>query len=353
MPIRTRIFLASSSELSAERALFQLRVNNKNKQWHSDGIFLHVEVWEDFIDSLSRTRSQDEYNAAIQQTDIFVLLVHTKVGRYSREELETALRHFNVTGKPRIYIYFKQPANPAAWGPDYQTVRDLKAHLAQLDQFPPQPYEHVAEMLDHFNQQLDKLRDAGVVQAAAADNAAPQASAGYQVQAVGAGAQAAGAGAVVIGGSNHAPVYTGSTGGGAVFFGAVNAGRDVVGRDKIEVAASHAAPSGDLAQIDQQLATLLARLQAQLLAQLQAQASRQAKPLVAELMQGLQAEVCKPEAQREPGLVKHLLEGLVDLVPAGAAAVASAFASPLLAGVAGPAVQALLARWRGKPGGAE
>jgi hypothetical protein len=342
----TRIFLASSSELRAERELFQLRCNNKNKLWHGDGIFLHVDVWEDFIDSLSRTRSQDEYNAAIRQADIFVLLVHTKVGKYSREELEAAMRHFDATGKPRIYIYFKQPANPSAPGPEYQTVRDLKAHLAQLDQFPPQPYEHVAEMLDHFNQQLDKLRDAGFIRPAKAESETLQSTTGHRVLgsgalAVGTGTQAASAGGVVIGGSNHAPVNTGHTGGGAVFFGAVTAGRDVVGRDKIEVVSRHAADNAELAPIVQQLAALQA--------QLQALASRPDQPLVAELMQGLQDEISKPEGKRKPELVKHLLEGLVDLVPAGVAAVASAFASPLLAGVAGPAAQALLARWRGKP----
>ena len=196
MQTQTRVFLASSSELAAERELFQLRASKKNKMWHRDGIFLHVDAWEDVIDSLSRTRSQDEYNAAILQADIFVLLVHTKVGKYSREELETAMRQFNATGKPRIYIYFKQPAIPAAPGPEFQTVRDLKAHLAQLDQFPPQPYEHPAEMLDHFNQQLDKLRDTGFIQAALPPSAAAQKMLGAQ--------------AVNIEGDNHAPVNTGT-----------------------------------------------------------------------------------------------------------------------------------------------
>lgn len=334
MQTRTRIFLASSSELKAERALFQLRINNKNKQWHGDGIFLHVEVWEDFIDSLSRTRSQDEYNAAIRQADIFVLLVHTKLGKYSREELETALRQFNATGKPRIYIYFKQPANPAALGPEYQTVRDLKIHLAQLDQFPPQPYEHPAEMLDHFNQQLDKLRDAGVIQ-----RAQPKTPAGYQQL---------GAGAVNIEGDSNGPVNTGTiinTGGGSVFQGPVNAGGNVVGRDHFELRHAPAAASADCAQATQQLAALQALL-------LQ-HASRQSQPLVVELVQGIQAEAAKPAAGREPGLVQCLLEGLVDLVPAGLGAVVSAFATPVLGALAGPATAALLTRWRGKAEGTE
>ena len=185
-------------------------------------------------------------------------------------------------------------------------------------------------MLDHFNQQLDKLRDAGVIQAHK-----PQAATGHRVLgsgalAAGAGAQAVGAGGVIIGGSSSAPVNTGNTGGGAVFFGAVRAGRDVVGRDKIEIIAPPAAPAtaGEPAaqQLAHQQVLQLAALQAQLLQQ----ACRLSQPLVVELVQGLQSEAAKPAAQREPGLVPRLLEGLVDLVPAGLGAVVGAFASPVL-----------------------
>ncbi len=340
----TRIFLASSSELSAERALFQLRIGSKNKLWHGDGIFLHVDVWEDFIDCLSRTRSQDEYNAAIRQADIFVLLVHTKLGKYSREEFEAAFAQFNTTGKPRIYIYFKQPAHPAAPGPDYQTVRDLKAHLAQLDQFPPQPYEHVAEMLDHFNQQLDKLRDKGLIAEQTPQTSMAPATAnvaGSGASAVGPNATAAGAGGVAIGGSAHGPVSVVNTQGGAMFYGPVKA-HTVVGRDLFQAATPPSNADPALAQITQQLAAL----QAQLLPL----ATRPCKALVSELMQGLQTEAATPAAKREPGLMKHLLEGLVDLVPAGVGAVASAFASPVLGALAGPAAAAVLARVQGQAG---
>jgi hypothetical protein len=106
MTLKTRLFLASSSELKAERSAIDARIGSKNKLWHADGIFLHLDVWEDFIDAMSRTRLQDEYNAAIRATDIFLLLVHTKVGKYSAEEFETAHAQFKATGKPRIYTYF-------------------------------------------------------------------------------------------------------------------------------------------------------------------------------------------------------------------------------------------------------
>jgi hypothetical protein len=106
MTLKTRLFLASSSELKAERSAIDARLGSKNKLRHADGILLHLDVWEDFIDAMSRTRLQDEYNAAIRAADIFLLLVHSKVGKYSAEEFETAHAQFKATGQPRIYTYF-------------------------------------------------------------------------------------------------------------------------------------------------------------------------------------------------------------------------------------------------------
>jgi hypothetical protein len=207
MAHKTTIFLASSSELKAERDAFELRINRKNKQWHEQGIFLHLVVWEDFIDAMSRTRKQDDYNAAIRAADLFVILVHTKVGKYSAEEFDAAHAQFKATGKPRIYTYFKnQPAlGEPDPGPEYDTVRAFQAKLGTLGHFPPS-YKTVDGLLDHFTQQLDMLRADGVIAGDAHDAAAALPS--YQASnhgsgaiAQGAGAIAAGAGAVVIGGN--------------------------------------------------------------------------------------------------------------------------------------------------------
>ena len=114
MAHKTTSFLASSSELKAERGAFEARIYRKNKLWHEAGIFLHLDVWEDYIDAMSRTRPQNEYNVAIRAADVFVLLVHTKAGKYSAEEFEVAHAQFKATGKPLIYTYFKNPSGPGA-----------------------------------------------------------------------------------------------------------------------------------------------------------------------------------------------------------------------------------------------
>ena len=88
-----KLFLASSSELQEDRKEFEIFIHRKNKEWVEKGVFLKLIVWEDFLDALSPTRLQDEYNKEIRQCDLFVMLFFTKVGPYTAEEFsETPAR---------------------------------------------------------------------------------------------------------------------------------------------------------------------------------------------------------------------------------------------------------------------
>src|ERR687895_384638 len=88
--LKKKLFLASSSELKEDRKEFEIFINRKNKDWFAQGIFIELIVCEDFLDAVSYTRLQDEYNKAIRECDIFVMLFHTKVGQYTEEEFENA-----------------------------------------------------------------------------------------------------------------------------------------------------------------------------------------------------------------------------------------------------------------------
>src|SRR4051794_36188178 len=129
-----RIFLASSSELKEDREQFEIFINRKNKRLCAKGIFLYLDVWEDFLDAISQTRLQDEYNKAIGECDIFVMLFFTKVGKYTEEEFETAFGEFKDKNKPGVYTYFKNA--PILSGDirqeDQQTVWNFQKKLEQL-----------------------------------------------------------------------------------------------------------------------------------------------------------------------------------------------------------------------------
>ena len=341
MTHKTTIFLASSKELEAERKEFEQFIGRRNKQWLPEGIFLHLDVWEDFDDSMSATGKQDDYNAAILVSDIFVLLAHTKVGKYTREEFETAWKQFRRTARPKILTYIKSPVEPGEPdpGPEYDTVRELQKRLAELAHWPNK-FDGPAELLLHFGAQLDTLRKSGFIKA---DKSGAAAAPPYIATVNGPGAiaqgnnaQAGGAGAVIIGGGNSGPINAGRQTnihivGGAHVAGNVKVkGGDFVGRDKTVRGLGA-----------QDLAALFETLRQQVLAQAPSPEDAQ---LAQVNLDALAAEVAKPEGKRSDGLMARLLEGVVGLVPGAVSAVASAFGTPLIAGIAGPATAAVLQR---------
>jgi hypothetical protein len=83
-----RIFLASSRELEADRNEFDRYFSRRDKPR------LKITRWEDFLDAMSATRSQDEYNQAVRESDIFVSLFATKAGQFTVEEFDAALAQF-------------------------------------------------------------------------------------------------------------------------------------------------------------------------------------------------------------------------------------------------------------------
>lgn len=92
-PVTTRrIFLASSAELADHRRDFEMAIRRRNDLWIDQGAYPRLTVWEDFLDALSKTRLQDEYNREIRQCDVFVMLYRSKVGRYSEEGSRQRIR---------------------------------------------------------------------------------------------------------------------------------------------------------------------------------------------------------------------------------------------------------------------
>jgi hypothetical protein len=162
--MKTKIFLASSSELKEDREKFEILINRKNQQWHDRGAFLDLEAWENFLDALSKSRLQDEYNKAIKECDIFVMLFWTKVGKYTEEEFETAFGQFKATNKPVIYTYFKDAeiSTAALNQDDLKSLWAFQKKLKELGHFQT-VYRNVDQLTFHFYQQLDKLAENGII----------------------------------------------------------------------------------------------------------------------------------------------------------------------------------------------
>ena len=213
-----RLFLASSSELLEDRREFEIFIGRKNKEWIGRGVFLHLIVWEDFLDAMSQTRLQDEYNQAIRGCDIFVMLFSTKVGCYTAEEFETAFGQFKTTGKPFIFTYFKeaQISTSSADRADLISLWTFQDKLKSLGHFQT-TCANIDALRFHFNAQLDKLAANGFIEFKPDDGEGDFVAPGTRYQATlkgngaiaqGPGATAAGAGGVIIGGRNSGKINT-------------------------------------------------------------------------------------------------------------------------------------------------
>lgn len=345
--MKKKLFLASSAELSEDRKAFEIFVNRRNKEWGDKGVFIELIAWEDFLDAISRTRLQDEYNKAIRDCDLFVMLFWTKVGRYTEEEFETAFGQFKASGKPFIFTYFKD-AEVSADRANKRELMSLWAFQEKLDALGHfcTRYQTIDGLKLHFGQQLDKLAASGFIEfEPAAEPPAGPSGTSYHASLTGSGAIAQGRDATAVGrggvqvvGNNTGNINTGSqtsahTGGGAFVAGNVNIGRgDFVGRDRITYGIT-----------PDQLETLFAPLAAAVAQHTTASEHAAA----AQQLAALEAEVAKGE-DAEDGKVGTILDGLAAMVPGAVAAVVGLFATPILQGIAGPVTRSVLDKL--KPG---
>ncbi|MGA2133972.1 MAG: COR domain-containing protein, partial [Bryobacteraceae bacterium] len=157
-PRTYRIFLASSAELREDRDAFDLYFRQQNDQLREKGLYLEIVRWENFLDAMSETRLQDEYNKAVRNCDIFVCLFFTKTGKFTDEEFEVAHRQFRASGRPSIYTFFKDAEVKIgnAREEDFNSLWAFQKKLDQLGHFRTK-YTSIEDLKLKFRDQLDKL----------------------------------------------------------------------------------------------------------------------------------------------------------------------------------------------------
>ncbi|MGF1535371.1 MAG: hypothetical protein ACFB4J_02635, partial [Elainellaceae cyanobacterium] len=153
-----KIFLASSSELKGDREQFEIFINRKNKEYVKSGVFLELVLWEDFIDAMSQTRLQDEYNLAIAECDIFVSLFHSKVGQYTKEEFLKAYDTFKANNRPLVYTYFKKLVTEVTRSnrKHFESLFDFQDELSDKGHFYT-TYADINDLKHQFSEQLIKI----------------------------------------------------------------------------------------------------------------------------------------------------------------------------------------------------
>lgn len=168
MPTKT-IFLASSEELKQDRYEFEVLIARLNQQWRARDYVFDLVVWENFIDAMSAEGLQEQYNKAVTDCDIFVMLFFTKVGPYTKREFEVAFKEMKAGTGPRIYTYFRNDhILTGRIDESIKSLLDFKSLLKQHKHYVTM-YSNTEDLKFQFSQQLEKLYGESGVEAQAID----------------------------------------------------------------------------------------------------------------------------------------------------------------------------------------
>lgn len=155
---KVRIFIASSAELDEDKQMFDLYFSEKNKLYRDRNIDFDQKTWKDFDSSIAESRLQDRYNEYILQCDIVIFLFHTRLGRYTKEELEIATRIFkeNRCRKPKIYVYFKEDGADSSLSDFKEYCEGRLGHFCDI-------YSDYNDLRIKFDRQLQILENEGYI----------------------------------------------------------------------------------------------------------------------------------------------------------------------------------------------
>lgn len=137
-----KVFIASSNDEFTERNAIKQIINNTSKITEKYGVEIVPEMWElkpvDFKQNLER--KQNEYNKILSTSDMVFFLFSKKVGKYTREEFDTACNLIKSGNTLKMFVYFKgiQIGNVNSLNKsDIDGIEDiisLKNHIMSIEQ---------------------------------------------------------------------------------------------------------------------------------------------------------------------------------------------------------------------------
>ena len=132
-----KLFLALSGKLKEERDEIEKFISRFNDDLIQQKIYVKLVIWEKLSGKFSKDRKQEDFNVEVLKSDIFICLIHDKIGAFSKEEYDAAYEGFKKQGKPElIYIYFSdKEVKPSEITKDFQSVLDLKSEISKNHQF--------------------------------------------------------------------------------------------------------------------------------------------------------------------------------------------------------------------------
>jgi len=151
------IFLASSNELQPEREKIEIAISQKNKDLRKEGFYIDLLIWENEQFIGNSFRSQDNYNQEVDTCDVFVMLFHSKVGKFSLEEFDKAKARFDESALPRMVVFEKDTPLPNKQSrADSESRHDFLERLKKAEHFT-RPFGNTDALIRELDGAIDKL----------------------------------------------------------------------------------------------------------------------------------------------------------------------------------------------------
>ena len=119
------IFLAGSTKMNAQRNLVRSCANKLQADNCAKGrdIAVNITTFENFTSGITEVKAQVVYDSYIHSVaDYAMFIFDNEVGGISKHEFEVAFDAFKSSGKPALYIYFKESGEYCS---EYAEIRTL------------------------------------------------------------------------------------------------------------------------------------------------------------------------------------------------------------------------------------
>jgi hypothetical protein len=155
---KTKIFIASSQDLSPERKEIALWASRKNKKLIEQNQYIDLILWEDLLQSFQGQRVQDFFNQEMLQCDIVIALFYTQLGEFTREEFEITCRNLGQKNKPNHLFVFFKTTPPEKITKDYMKVLELREKIENSQQIY-MLFDTVDSLILQLDRQIDLVMD--------------------------------------------------------------------------------------------------------------------------------------------------------------------------------------------------
>lgn len=136
----------------------EIFLNRRNKLYIEQGIYFELVLWENSSIAFSSESISESFRKEILNCDVFILLLHSRLGGYTIEEFEQVFENYRNNNKPYIYVFFKN--TPVSLEKlklsEFERLKLFQKRLQEFGLFYNQ-YENIESLKLILSNQLDAL----------------------------------------------------------------------------------------------------------------------------------------------------------------------------------------------------